>query len=53
MKSFAMYVGAVAAGVFASMGSALANFNVPEPGSLSLVGVAVVGVLVAARVFKK
>ena len=53
MKSVFQFATAVAAGLVAAMGTASANFNVPEPSTLPLVGVAVVGALVVARFFKK
>jgi len=48
MKSKLSFIVAVLSGLAASAGTALANpsFNVPEPGSLALVGLAI-GVLVA------
>lgn len=53
MKSVFQFTAAVAAGLVASMGSAAANFGVPEPSTLPLVGVAVVGALLVARFLKK
>lgn len=56
MKSTLKFVGAVAVGLLAAAGSAMAaiDFNdVPEPGSLALVGVAVVGLIAASRKAKK
>lgn len=53
MKSVVQFTAAVVAGLVASMGSAAANFGVPEPSTLPLVGVAVVGALVVARFMKK
>jgi len=53
MKSVFQFATAVAAGLVAAMGTASANFSVPEPSTLPLVGVAVVGALVVARFIKK
>lgn len=51
MKSAFKYVAAVAAGFVATAGLAIAGpvLTVPEPGSLALVSVAVVGLVLFAR----
>lgn len=55
MKSLVKYAGVVIAGVVATTGLAFAVpvLNVPEPGSLALVGLGVAGVLYFARKGKK
>lgn len=56
MKSVFKMVGVVAAGLAATADMAFAavhNLNVPEPGSLALVGLAVGALVVAARARKK
>ncbi len=55
MKSTLKFAGAVAFGLFAVAGSAMAGpvLAVPEPGSLALVGVAVAGLIAASRKAKK
>ncbi len=55
MKSFSKFVGALAAVFVATCGSAFANstLNVPEPGSLALVGLAVAGLVAVSRKGKK
>ena len=55
MKSIIKFVGAVAAGLVATCGFAVAGagINVPEPGSLALVGLAIAGLVVVSRKGKK
>ena len=55
MKSISKYLGAVAAGLVTTTGLALAapGFNVPEPGSLALVGVALAVLVGLSRAGKK
>lgn len=55
MKSISKFVGAVVAGLVATCGVAFAvgEFNVPEPGSLALVGIAVAGLIAATRKGRK
>jgi hypothetical protein len=62
MKSVLKFAGATATGLFALWGSALAEpcgapplpaCNVPEPGSLPLVILAIAGAAVVARFLKK
>jgi hypothetical protein len=52
MKSIIKFVGAVAAGFIVTAGVAFAapgGFNVPEPGSLALVGLAIAGLIAVSR----
>lgn len=52
MKSLSKFVGAVAAVFTATMGVAFASpviTNIPEPGSLALVGLAVAGLVAVSR----
>lgn len=55
MKSICKYLASVATGLVASTGLALAapGFNVPEPGSLALVGVALAVLVGLSRAGKK
>ena len=55
MKSISKFVGAVAAGLVATCGTAFASpiLTVPEPGSLALVGLAVGALVLVARKNKK
>ena len=55
MKSISKFIGAVAAGLVATCGVAFAApaFNVPEPGSLALVGLAIAGLVAVSRKGKK
>ena len=55
MKKIIGFVGAVVAGLVATSGMAFAApaFNVPEPGTLALVGVAVVALIAISRKGKK
>lgn len=56
MKSISKFVGAVAAGLIATCGAAIASpggFNVPEPGSIALVGLAVAGLVAFSRKNRK
>ena len=54
MKSISKFIGAVAAGLVATSGAAYAGLGIlPEPGSIALVGVALVGVIVVALKKKK
>ena len=54
MKSVSKFLAAVAGALVATTGVAFAApaFNVPEPGSMALIGIAIAG-LVASRVGKK
>jgi hypothetical protein len=51
MKSISKFFGAVTAGLVATCGAAFAApaFNVPEPGSIALVGLAVAALVVFSR----
>lgn len=49
MKSISKFVGAVAAFFVASTGTAFAVGELPEPGTLALVGIAIAGVLLFAK----
>ena len=51
MKSVGKFVGAVAAGLVATCGAAIAGplQNVPEPGSIALIGVAVAALVAFSR----
>ena len=56
MKSTLKFVGALAVGLFAIAGSAMAGGGlnvVPEPGSLALVGLAIAGLVAVSRKAKK
>lgn len=53
MKSVRGFAVSVVTVFVASSSSAWANFTVPEPGTWSLVGIAAVGAVLAARFFKK
>ncbi len=54
MKSISKFVGAVVAGLVATSGVAFAGLNLlPEPSSIGLVGVALVGVIAVALKKKK
>ena len=55
MKNISAFVGSVVAGLVATSGVAFAApiFNVPEPGTLALVGVAVAVLIAVARKGKK
>lgn len=55
MKSIGMYLVAVASGFLAATGAAFAGplQNVPEPGSLALVGVAIAALVIVARKGKR
>ena len=55
MKFTIKFVGAVAAGLVATCGVAFAGpvLNVPEPGSLALVGLAIAGLVAVSRKSKK
>lgn len=53
MKSIVKFCTAVAAGLVASTGVALANVDVPEPASLALAALGVAGVAFFARKGKK
>lgn len=55
MKFTIKFVGAVAAGLVATCGVAFAApaLNVPEPGSLALVGLAIAGLVAVSRKSKK
>lgn len=55
MKSIIKYLAALAAGLVGSTGLAFAApaFNVPEPGSLVLVGLALVVLVAVSRAGKK
>lgn len=55
MKSVVKFVAAVAAGFVASAGVAFAapSLNVPEPGSIALVGLAVAGLVAFGRKGRK
>jgi hypothetical protein len=55
MKSISKFLGAVAAGLVATCGVAFAapGLNVPEPGSLALVGIAVAGLIAVSRKGRK
>lgn len=54
MKSVSKFLAAVAGTLGASTGVAFAapSFNIPEPGSIALIGIAIAG-LVVSRVSKK
>ena len=55
MKKIIGFFAAVVAGLVATSGMAFAapDFNVPEPGTLALVGVAVVALIAISRKGKK
>lgn len=53
MKSMFKFAGAVSALFAGTAGPAFANFAVPEPGSLALVGIAIAGLVLVARKGKK
>ena len=55
MKSISKFVAAVTSGFFALSGVAFAapQMNVPEPGSIALVGVAIAALVIVARKRKK
>ena len=56
MKSISKFVGAVATVLLATCGAAIAGpgaFNVPEPGSIALVGLAVAGLVAFSRKNRK
>ena len=55
MKSISKFVGAVAAGFVATCGVAFATpaLQVPEPGSLALVGIAIAGLIAVSRKGRK
>ena len=51
MISISKFVGAIAAGLVATCGAAIAGpvINVPEPGSIALIGVAVAALVAFSR----
>lgn len=55
MKSISKFIGAVAATFVAACGTAYADLglNVPEPGSVALVGVAIAALVLVSRKNKK